>query len=653
MAAVQHLTEIRNVPKDAIDLRDQPYLPTLRPLLPRLSPSRKVMRALKQDKPLEWLPRNQGTEGTCAAHAAAALIDIQRMLDSQTPLDIKPVSARMLYEMATLQAEQPRGISLRDVIKGFYHNGVCADALWPYQPGISCGGLNVRRSKDARRVSLGAYYRLRASLNDYHAALNEVGPILVSAATHSGWDPEPVRQNKGRIIPSATPAGGHAFVVVGYDSSGFIVLNSWGRGWGGYLGCNGLGHWTYEDWADNIYDGWVLRLGVSTPSAFTFTVGEQGIFFNRNTPASRSVPAYEVQGHLIHLDDGDPVSRSRYPYDNGSIEETCRYLRRDKGDPQPVARKWKGTRAAGSVEGYRGVLLKLGGSLLGLNEMASQVSCEKRLIKDHGLYPLTIAWCNDFVEQTTIVLSTLFEEATKQTKTRGDELDRLIEEHTHGIGRAFWRDVELASRKAAAPTGPIHKLATELVNLPSYTLHIICDGAGVMVMRDLLETLKTRDTALYSRLIERVTSVDFITPLIEAEDFEAAFSDLLDRQRTGAAVDATLHMPSKDTDMRLSVGMYSKSIVDLIERAFCARPGATTHPNFIGKSLMKSRFCDRLQQHDAIAALSISEITIDAAPGELLRQEDLYNRSRMLRAILERVAPIGGCSHQGGNNDIQ
>ncbi|WP_165447712.1 C1 family peptidase [Rhizobium leguminosarum] len=613
------------------------------------------MSALKRDKPLEWLPRNQGAEGTCTAHAAAALIDIQRMLDSQTPLDIKPVSARMLYEMAKLQADQPQGegLSLRDVIKGFYHNGVCADALWPYQPGISYGGLNVRRSKDARRVSLGAYYRLRASLNDYHAALNEVGPILVSAATHSGWNPEPVRQNKGRIIASALPAGGHAFVIVGYDSTGFVVLNSWGGSWGGYLGCKGLGHWAYEDWADNIYDGWVLRLGVSTPSAFTFSVGEQGIYFNRNIPASRSVPAYEVQGHMIHLDDGDPVSSSRYPYDNANIEETCRYLRRDKADPQPIARKWQGTTAAGSVEGYRGVFLKLGGSLLGLNEMASQVSREKRLIKDHGLYPLTIAWCNDFVEQTTVVLSTLFEEATKQTKTRGEELDRLIEEHTHGIGRAFWRDVELASRKATASDGPIHTLVTELVNLPNYTLHIICDGAGVMVMRDLLETVKTLDTPLYSRLIDRVTSIDFMTPLIEAEEFEATFADLLDRQSTGGTVDATLHVPSKDTDMRLSVGMYSKSIIDLIERAFCARPGAATRPNFIGKSLVKSRFCDRLQQRDVMSALSISEITIDAAPGEILCQEDLYNRSRILNAILERVAPIDGSSNQGGNHGIQ
>ena len=53
------------------------------------------------------------------------------------------------------------------------------------------------------------------------------------------------RTNAGKIlvggqVSDASLAGGHAFAIVGYDQDGFIVLNSWGRNWGGYQGRSGM-----------------------------------------------------------------------------------------------------------------------------------------------------------------------------------------------------------------------------------------------------------------------------------------------------------------------------------------------------------------------------------------------------------------------------
>ncbi|MER8873385.1 hypothetical protein NKI04_26370 [Mesorhizobium sp. M0814] len=169
-------------------------------------------------------------------------------------------------------------------------------------------------SREARSLSLGAYYRLRPSLNDYHAALNEAGPILVSAATHSGWDHSNVAANDGRILQIFDDKGGHAFVLVGYDEQGFLVLNSWGPKWGGFDKCQGVAHWSYQDWGDSIFDGWVLRLGVSAPGAFDLTVGDQGLFFMQNTQRKTATPAYETVGHMAHLDDGYPVAAGPYTY---------------------------------------------------------------------------------------------------------------------------------------------------------------------------------------------------------------------------------------------------------------------------------------------------------------------------------------------------
>ncbi|WFU51364.1 C1 family peptidase [Sinorhizobium terangae] len=634
---------VRNIPRDPIDLRDQIYTPNLRPLLPALSPAGIVLEALKRAEPLYWLPRNQGTEGTCSAQALASLIDLQRMLDCQDAAANVPVSARMLYEMARPReaTDGTEGLSLREVIKGFYHHGVCPDDLWKYEPGDPGGTLNVRRAKAAREVSLGAYYRLRPSLNDYHAALNEVGPVLVSAATHAGWNIEAVRASAGKIVQSTGDGGGHAFVVVGYDSTGFLVLNSWGTEWGGYLGCNGLGHWSYQDWADNIFDGWVLRLGVSTPSAFDLSIGEQGIFFARKPARVAGVPGYEVLGHLIHLDDGEEVKRPPYPYCARTFDETVRFLGRDHHDDQPIAPVWAPERDAAN-RGYRGILLRFGGSLLGLGQTAQQIAREKNAIKQHGLYPLTIAWCNDFVDQTTAVLSGLFTEATKQVDVRSDRLDHLIEDLTHGIGRSFWRDIESASRKSAARKGPVDHVVRCLLPLDQYSLHIICDGAGVLLFRDLIERWRRDREASFHLLTSRLASLDLITPTIDARDFADGFAQLISalsspNQTRAPAV--TLHIPDSATEDRLTVGIYSKSILDLIEKAFSDRASGRP-PVFIGKSLRKTGIAEIWKDHPAFSKIQINEVSIPSRLGELLRQEDLQLKTDLIAQILNRIAPV-------------
>lgn len=649
---------VRNVPRDPTDLRDQIYLPSLRPLLPAISPAEIVLDALKRAKPLYWLPRNQGVEGTCSAQALASLIDLQRMLNCQKASINLPVSARMLYEMGRLResAEGNEGLSLREVIKGFYHHGVCCDNLWKYVPGNARGMLDVKRAKAAREVSLGAYYRLRPSLNDYHAALNEVGPILVSAATHPGWNMEAVRANAGKIIQSSGDGGGHAFVVTGYDSTGFLVLNSWGSQWGSFVECKGLGHWSYQDWADNIFDGWVLRLGVSTPGAFNLSIGDQGIFFARRPARVASVPGYEVLGHIIHLDDGKEVSRAPYPYSDRSFDETVRFLSRKNNDRQPVAPLWAPQQEPAS-RGYRGVMLRFGGSLLGLDQSAHQIAREKNVIAQHGLYPLTIVWCNDFVEQTTAVLSGLFSEATKQIDVRSDRLDRLIEDLTHGIGRSFWRDIESASRKSAARKGPVDHVLERLVRLHQYSLHIICDGAGVLLFRDIIRMWQRQRRELFHSLADRLASIDLITPTIDAKDVDEAFADLISarpsRNPTRAPACA-LHVPDFETDARLTVGMYSKSMLDLIENAFSNRSNGSP-PVFIGKSLSATRIDEIWKDHPNFSKIQINEISIPYRIGELLQQEDLQLKTDLLGQILNRIAPMPEIltGNEGGRYDIE
>ncbi len=121
--------------------------------------------------------------------------------------------------------------------------------------------------QDAATRPLGAYYRVDTrSVTDMHVALNEVGILYASAICHNGWtkDPEPAPPRGDYwTIPLEPPSaddGGHAFVIVGYDSRGFIIQNSWGSSWG----TRGLARLTYEDWTRNAMDCWVAQRGVVT-----------------------------------------------------------------------------------------------------------------------------------------------------------------------------------------------------------------------------------------------------------------------------------------------------------------------------------------------------------------------------------------------------
>jgi len=132
------------------------------------------------------------------------------------------------------------GSSLRGALKGFFHNGVCAETV----PGAnydsenpSVWTLTVEMARAARGVGLGGYRRLHHIADHWHAALAETGAVLASAVLHEGWRTGRVASADGGTqegeIPldaDPKPLGAHAFAVVGYTPRGFLVLNSQGIG---------------------------------------------------------------------------------------------------------------------------------------------------------------------------------------------------------------------------------------------------------------------------------------------------------------------------------------------------------------------------------------------------------------------------------------
>ncbi len=260
----------RNIVPDQLDLRDRPYLPTLR-----------------QPPGVEMAPRlelpvlDQGQTNACTGFALASVVNFlfRRHRDARAP----QMSPFMLYSMARrydefpdppqsrietkLRSEEDTGSSLRGAMKGWYKHGACRLDLWrePAMP-PPANDPDDDWWLDAARRPLGAYYRVDTrSVTDMHVALHDVGVLYASVLCHSGWlgGTRAGRGKKIWTIPreDVQPAdGGHAFAIVGYRPDGFIVQNSWGMGWG----TRGLAVLTYEDWMENAMDCWVAQLGVAT-----------------------------------------------------------------------------------------------------------------------------------------------------------------------------------------------------------------------------------------------------------------------------------------------------------------------------------------------------------------------------------------------------
>ncbi|WP_287062435.1 C1 family peptidase [Mesorhizobium sp.] len=464
---------------DLPDVRDRIYHPRLRALSPSIYPR------------IAFKVRDQGAASSCTGHALAHVIDglLHRENLLTTP---KRVSARMLYEMAKRNDEWNGttyfGSSVRGAVKGFFRNGICSEALAP-DGTEGEWTLTYEMAKEARETRLGAYYRLQPDLSDYHAALEEIGAIYASAQIHTNW------QNPGawptqaggssierQIKPGGAPAGGHAFVIVGYDAEGFWVLNSWGPQWGR----NGMAHWLYEDWAATMMDGWVLQLGVRAPTAFSA--------LPRAVPAGATTPYVatgpnrgDIVGHFINIDDGRYITSGRYASPNElEMKETVKRLVDPNSNKDPGDENGKG---------YDHLVIYAHGGLNTLDDEAHRIATWKRndIFARNKIYNFHLMWGSGFVDEAFGRLS-----QTETGRAGGFLGDLLFETIGKPFGSAAWRNMKQDASAAFTPDseydGGFLGLSLLLKGLDKAErrpkLHLVGHSAGAIMLGQFLGALK-------------------------------------------------------------------------------------------------------------------------------------------------------------------
>lgn len=534
---------------DLPDIRDRVYQPHLRALHAAIYPR------------VSFPVRNQGADASCTGFSLAHVIDHLRFREvgADNP---RPVSARMLYEMAKRNDEWAgsvyEGSSLRGAIKGFFRNGVCSEETAPDRAASRIWALTYDMAKEARAIRLGAYFRLLPDITDYHAALNDVGAIYVSAQIHANWK----KPSDGRIEPGGRAVGGHAFAIVGYDEKGFWVLNSWGADWGE----NGIAHWTYGDWASTVMDAWVLQLGVPAPDAFgampRVTPASTTGLFGFNDP-NRG----DIVGHFINIDDG-------------RLEMTGKYA-----SPNPVEMQETVDRIASPVsngaKGFDHLVIYAHGGLNAQTSEAGRIATWRRndIFGRNKIYNFHLMWGSGFLDEA-------FGEISRSAAARaGGMFDWMFEtgigKRTGGYAwRNMKRDAEAAFGGEAEYDGGFRGLLPLLAGLEKADrrpkIHFVGHSAGAIMIGRLLSCL-----GRFKLKKLELGSIHLMAPACTTEFFKAHYGPFLVGNGARPLADKLFIYNLSDSLEQadtVSVGIpfvpsYGRSLLYLVSRAYEDAPG--------------------------------------------------------------------------------
>jgi C1A family cysteine protease len=178
---------------------------------------------------------DQGQLGSCTANSIAGALQFLQAMKPE-PL-VMPSRLFIYYNERVMEGtvDSDAGAELKDGIKAVNQQGVCPESEWPYDASLLTFQPDAACYTDASKEMLLQYLSVdNTVLDDIKAALVQ-GPVVGGFSVYDSFESDAVAQSGMVPMPNlATESvqGGHAILVVGYDSDRFIVRNSWGPTWG-------------------------------------------------------------------------------------------------------------------------------------------------------------------------------------------------------------------------------------------------------------------------------------------------------------------------------------------------------------------------------------------------------------------------------------
>jgi hypothetical protein len=563
-----------NVVPDKVDLRDRRYLPAVaQPPGERMRPDPKI--------PLPVL--DQANTNACTGFALASVVTYlrRRHLGAKEPA----AAPFMIYSMARRYDEFPgaieedTGSSLRGAMKGWYKHGVCRADLWrTEQMPAPPPAVDDDWWYDAVRRPLGAYYRVDVrSVTDMHVALMETGILYASAVCHDGWMTG-FPGKKGTLpywmIPfrEAKPSdGGHAFAIVGYTPEGFVVQNSWGKGWG----TGGLALLSYQDWTKHAMDCWVAQVGVVTTQheeiAHATTLRQKGK--QVVLAANKELRNREIAPFIVDMENNGNLSQS------GDFRTQVSDVKAIADMQIPEARKRWGLKANDPID----IAIYAHGGLTGEETAAATAAKWIPALYEQRVFPIFLMWETDlwstlknrFADTLSGIMRptgipTIEEAIEAARKFWNARLERLLAP----IGTEIWKETK-QNAKAITEGDP----TTEDEDCPGGLLLFKCVSKAAWFRPDRVRLHLVGHSAgsiVHSHAIDRMArngwtfeSVSFLAAAITVESFNNTVaphvaSGAVKRFRGFHLTDAA---EQQDPTCQPILG-YSRSLLYLVSESF-------------------------------------------------------------------------------------
>jgi C1A family cysteine protease len=179
---------------------------------------------------------DQGSLGSCTGNAIAAALEYDQIKQNMTPYI--PSRLFIYYNERAVEHSiaSDAGAMIRDGIKSVSKQGVCPEALWPYditkfadKPTDECYG-------EALKFRAISYKRVSRSLVQLKACLAEGNPFIFGISAYESFESDEVARTGIVPLPASHEnlLGGHAILCVGFSdvTQRFLFRNSWGTEWG-------------------------------------------------------------------------------------------------------------------------------------------------------------------------------------------------------------------------------------------------------------------------------------------------------------------------------------------------------------------------------------------------------------------------------------
>ena len=174
--------------------------------------------------------KNQGSVGSCVAHAMSTILEYHDLKENKNTL-----STNFIYGLQRkLFNDTTPGMKLTDACKialdygDMLETDCSGNDEVPHCYDIAEESLNhTDKVTIAKHYSIASYFKCN-SPEEIKYAIYNYGPVLASIKWYKNYKID----SNGVLYGEETgDYGGHAIVVYGYNETGFLCQNSWGKNW--------------------------------------------------------------------------------------------------------------------------------------------------------------------------------------------------------------------------------------------------------------------------------------------------------------------------------------------------------------------------------------------------------------------------------------